>query len=312
MSFSIDRGEILALVGESGSGKTVTAHAVLGLLPAVGHRAGSVQLTDDPAERPAHEQPNLLATAPALGADAVGRGAWPAGGHGVPGAADRAEPGQDGRLAAGRGAARPSADRPPRGAEPSRRAADPGRYPRARGARRRLPAPALRRPEAAGGDRAGPGQRPGAADRRRADHGARRQCAGGDPAAAGRAAGATRHGRAVDHPQHGCGRRPRRPGAGDAQRPDGRARRSGVAVQRSRSPTTPGSCWARCRDCARSESESRTERAASGGRRNRCHARPGVPGRGRRLPRSARPAVVPRPARGHRRGGARSGAGCRR
>ncbi|WP_155756251.1 ATP-binding cassette domain-containing protein, partial [Streptobacillus moniliformis] len=33
VSFSIDRGEILALVGESGSGKTVTAHAVLGLLP---------------------------------------------------------------------------------------------------------------------------------------------------------------------------------------------------------------------------------------------------------------------------------------
>ena len=33
VSFSVDRGEILALVGESGSGKTVTAQAVLGLLP---------------------------------------------------------------------------------------------------------------------------------------------------------------------------------------------------------------------------------------------------------------------------------------
>ena len=59
-------------------------------------------------------------------------------------------------------------------------------------------------------------------------------------------------------------------------------------------------------------SESRTDRAAAGGRRTRGHARPGVPGRGRRLSRSARPAVLPSPARGHRRGGARSGAGCRR
>ena len=60
VSFSIDRGEILALVGESGSGKTVTAHAVLGLLPSSATVRGSVQLTEDPAGCPAHEQPNLL------------------------------------------------------------------------------------------------------------------------------------------------------------------------------------------------------------------------------------------------------------
>ena len=33
VSFSVERGEVLALVGESGSGKTVTARAILGLLP---------------------------------------------------------------------------------------------------------------------------------------------------------------------------------------------------------------------------------------------------------------------------------------
>src|SRR5437764_14116176 len=33
VSFSLDRGETLALVGESGSGKTVTALSVLQLLP---------------------------------------------------------------------------------------------------------------------------------------------------------------------------------------------------------------------------------------------------------------------------------------
>ena len=61
VSFSIDRGEVLALVGESGSGKTVTAHAVLGLLPSSATARGSVQLTDDPVARPAQQQPNLLA-----------------------------------------------------------------------------------------------------------------------------------------------------------------------------------------------------------------------------------------------------------
>ena len=60
VSFSIDRGEILALVGESGSGKTVTAYATLGLLPASATVQGSVQLTDDPGQRPAHWQRNLL------------------------------------------------------------------------------------------------------------------------------------------------------------------------------------------------------------------------------------------------------------
>jgi peptide/nickel transport system ATP-binding protein len=60
VSFSVVRGEVLALVGESGSGKSVTAQSVLGLLPASARTAGSVQLTSSPHERPAHEQPNLL------------------------------------------------------------------------------------------------------------------------------------------------------------------------------------------------------------------------------------------------------------
>lgn len=70
VSFSIERGEILALVGESGSGKTVTAYATLGLLPDSATAQGSVQLTDDPVARPAHERPNLLA------AGGVSKDAW--------------------------------------------------------------------------------------------------------------------------------------------------------------------------------------------------------------------------------------------
>ena len=45
---------------------------------------------------------------------------------------------------------------------------------------------------------------------------------------------------------------------------------------------------------------------------NPRHAGAGVPGGGRRLSRSARAAGVPGPVRGHRRGGARTGARCRR
>ena len=45
VSLSIEKGETLALVGESGSGKSVTAHSVLGLLPASARhpRGGSIR-----------------------------------------------------------------------------------------------------------------------------------------------------------------------------------------------------------------------------------------------------------------------------
>ena len=55
-----------------------------------------------------------------------------------------------------------------------------------------LPAPALRRPAAAAGDRRGHGPRPGPADRRRASLDARRLAAGRDPAAHARPARAAR------------------------------------------------------------------------------------------------------------------------
>ncbi|MEU1981213.1 ABC transporter ATP-binding protein [Nocardia sp. NPDC019395] len=44
ISFEVDPGEFVALVGESGSGKSVTARAVLGLLPDGATAAGSIRL----------------------------------------------------------------------------------------------------------------------------------------------------------------------------------------------------------------------------------------------------------------------------
>ena len=44
ISLRVDRGQILALVGETGSGKTMTAHAVMGLLPPAATATGSVRV----------------------------------------------------------------------------------------------------------------------------------------------------------------------------------------------------------------------------------------------------------------------------
>jgi peptide/nickel transport system ATP-binding protein len=47
VSFAVDRGEILGLVGESGSGKSLTAMAIMGLLPLIGGRISGGALRFD-------------------------------------------------------------------------------------------------------------------------------------------------------------------------------------------------------------------------------------------------------------------------
>ncbi len=47
ISFAVDRGEILGLVGESGSGKSLTALAVMGLLPMIGGRMSAERISFD-------------------------------------------------------------------------------------------------------------------------------------------------------------------------------------------------------------------------------------------------------------------------
>jgi len=51
VSFSLDRGQMMALVGESGCGKTTTAHAILRLVDA---EAGSVRLAGEEISRLSH------------------------------------------------------------------------------------------------------------------------------------------------------------------------------------------------------------------------------------------------------------------
>ena len=86
----------------------------------------------------------------------------------------------------------------------------------------RLPAPAVRRTAPARHDRDGAGLRAEAADRRRADHRARRDDPGPDPRPARPAQARARDGDHPDHPRHGSDRRPGRPRAGHVRRTQGR------------------------------------------------------------------------------------------
>ena len=100
-----------------------------------------------------------------------------------------------------------------------------------------LPAPALRRHEPAGDDRHGDRLQPAPADRRRADHGARRDDPGADPRPAARPAAGARHGAGADHPRHGRGRRDRPARGGAVCRPGGRG--AAAARRCSRDPHHP-------------------------------------------------------------------------
>jgi peptide/nickel transport system ATP-binding protein len=98
VSFALERGETLGLIGESGCGKSLTAMALMGLLPSA-EVSGSIRLTGRnwwaPATRdvPAARQPHR---------------------HGVSGAHDGAQPVHTiGRQVAGCGRTWP--DKPPHG-----------------------------------------------------------------------------------------------------------------------------------------------------------------------------------------------------
>ena len=116
-------------------------------------------------------------------------------------------------------------------------------------AERRLdayPAPALRRHEPARDDRDGDRLQPEPADRRRADHRARRHHPGADPGPAAGAAARARHGAGADHPRP---RRRRRSGAARARdvcRPGGRDGSGAATSSRRRATRTPRRCWRRC------------------------------------------------------------------
>ncbi len=113
--------------------------------------------------------------------------------------------------------------------------------PNPRKVMRQLPPRALRRHEAAGHDRPGPGLRPRPADRRRAHHRAGRDHPGPDPAPHRGPAGAAGHGRPLHHPRPVAGPAARRPARGDVRRSDRRGRaRSTRSCRNPHAPLHPG------------------------------------------------------------------------
>ena len=102
-----------------------------------------------------------------------------------------------------------------------------------------LSASAFRRAAAAGDDRHGARQRARPADRRRADHRARRDHPGADPRPPAQAQGRVQHGDAADHPRSRHRAQDGRPGLRHEQRRDRRAGHDARASSPRRSIPTP-------------------------------------------------------------------------
>ena len=115
VSFALDPGERFGLVGESGCGKTTTILALMGLLPPNASLAGEVRI----------DGTNILAG----GEDSVRQLPLERHRDGVPGRDERAQPGEEGRLADRRADGVPRRRAGQGGPAAGRRAAGAGRHP---------------------------------------------------------------------------------------------------------------------------------------------------------------------------------------
>ena len=210
ISFHVDRGEMLALVGESGSGKSVTARAIMKLLPRTATVSPESRVLlagtriDQFSERQMldvrGDRISMIFQEPMSSLNPIYRvGSQIAEGIML-----------HQRLTKKQALAR---------------ALDllkEVRIPEPQARIEQYPAPALGRPAPARDDRDGDRQQSGFPDRRRADHGARRHRAGRDPEAHPPVAGAVSHGRSADHPRSHHRREGQRPRCRHAARQDRR------------------------------------------------------------------------------------------
>ncbi len=276
VSFRIRPGTTVALVGESGSGKSVTAQAIMGILPTTGHITHGQILLADPASSAAPDRPcPPRSGGPALppdsraahlddlpGADAVALAA-----------AHRRRPGERGAVPAspgseGRGHAADGGDAAAR------------RLSRSGAGAQDVPVRALRRLEAAGDDRDGADLPAVAVDRRRADDGARCHDPGADPRASEGPAANARHGGADHHPRSRRGGESRRRGHRALPRTGDGGRRSPCDLRRAWAPLPSRAAAGRAafrheagRAAGSGAGDRSSDRAADQGRRGAPHRR---------------------------------------
>ena len=251
VSFTVGRGEVVAIVGESGSGKSVTAMTLMGLTrgPNAAVRGhGDVRRPEliSAPERRAAADPRRRDRDGLPGPDELAR----------PGLPDRRPDRRADPRPRPRGLARPQAM--DRAVELMERVG----IPRAARAAALLPARVLRRHAPAGDDRDGAVVLAEAADRRRADDRARRHDPGADPRRAA----------------HSCATRP---APGSSSSPTTSA--SSPTSPTGSSSCTPGGSSSRARSTRSSTTRSTPTRGACSGRsrastRDRSQRLPAIPG----------------------------------
>ena len=211
VSFDIGHAETVALVGESGSGKTVTALSILKLLPypSASHPSGKIlfnganllSLPQASLRKIRGNKISMIFQEPMTSLNPL---------HTIENQVGEV-------LKIHRGLS----DRAAR--ERVLDLLEEGGHRRSGRAAQILSASAFRRTAAKSDDRHGARQRARPADRRRADHRARRDDPGADPRPAAQAQGRVQHGHAADHPRSRHRAQDGRPGLRHEQRRDRRA-----------------------------------------------------------------------------------------